>query len=72
MTTIVERLRIWPAADGADGLASHFVEALMREAADEIERLMADLATYSTDTESTENRIIDAEFAATEAKSEIE
>lgn len=34
----------------------------------EIDRLKADLATFGKDTEATENRVIDAEFAATEAK----
>lgn len=41
MTDIVERLRMWPAADGKDGLSGQFVEALMVEAAAEIERLRA-------------------------------
>jgi hypothetical protein len=36
----------------------------LRDAADEIERLQADLATFGKDTEATENRIINAEFAA--------
>jgi len=39
LTDIIDRLRIWPAADGKDGLSSTYVEALMREAADELERL---------------------------------
>ena len=39
MTDIVERLRMWPAAEGKDALAGHFVEALVQEAALEIERL---------------------------------
>src|ERR1700680_2227780 len=43
-------------------------DPLLIEAADEIERLRAYLATYSKDTEATENRIIDAEFAATKAQ----
>jgi chromosome segregation ATPase len=37
----------------------------------EIERLRIDLATYSKETEATENRIIDAEFKAQELKAEI-
>lgn len=40
--------------------------------AQENERLRADLATYSKDTEATENRIIDAEFAAQEWQAEVE
>ncbi|QUS39584.1 hypothetical protein RPMA_12605 [Tardiphaga alba] len=42
MTDIVEKLTIWPAADGADALAGHFVEALMQEAAAEITKLRAE------------------------------
>jgi hypothetical protein len=38
---IVERLRMWPATEGKDAFSSAHVEALMREAADEIERLRA-------------------------------
>jgi hypothetical protein len=43
MADIVERLRIWPAADGKDGLSSDYVVSLMGEAADEIERLTGEL-----------------------------
>jgi hypothetical protein len=39
MSDLDERLRMWPAADGQDGLSSGYVEALMREAADENKRL---------------------------------
>ncbi len=42
MTDLVEKLTIWPAADGADALAGHFVEALMQEAAAEITKLRAE------------------------------
>lgn len=42
MTDIVEKLTIWPAADGADALAGHFVEALMQEAIAEITKLRAE------------------------------
>ena len=42
------------------------------EAADELARLRADLATFGKDTVATENRIIDAEFMAQELRAEIE
>lgn len=42
MTDIIEKLTIWPAADGADALAGHFVESLMQEAAAEITKLRAE------------------------------
>ena len=41
---LCELLRIWPAADGEDGLSSHYVEGLMVAARLEIERLSAALS----------------------------
>lgn len=60
MSILLERLR-----------ADHSTRT-EREAADEIERLTADLATYSKDTEDIEGRIIDAEFKAIDAQAENE
>lgn len=39
MTDIVERLRVWPAAYGEDAMSSTYVGSVMKQAADEIERL---------------------------------
>jgi len=44
---------------------------LLARAADEIERLRADLATFGNDTVATENRIIDAEFKAQELRTAL-
>jgi len=41
MTDIVERLRVWPAAYGEDSLSLTYVGWVMKQAADEIERLRA-------------------------------
>lgn len=42
MNDIVERLRVWPAAYGEDSLSSTYVGWVMKQAADEIERLRDD------------------------------
>lgn len=49
MTDIVERLRVWPAAYGEDALSSTYVGAVMKDAAEEIERLRAALAPFAGD-----------------------
>jgi chromosome segregation ATPase len=51
--------------------ANALLHALIGNREAEIERLRIDLATYSKETEATENRIIDAEFKAQELKAEI-
>lgn len=37
LATLIDQMRIWPAADGKDGLNSTYVEKLLREASDELE-----------------------------------
>lgn len=71
---------VWPWSL-PDGTASHGADMVLKaldvagfviaEKA-EVEQLRAALATYSKDTEATENRIIDAEFAAQEWQAEVE
>ena len=63
MTNIVEQAR---------AVQHPACKPLVNELANEIERLKADLATYVNNTETTENRIIDAEFAAQELRADNE
>ncbi len=49
LRAIAERLRMWPATDGAgDGLSSSYVGNLMTQAADAITSLLADLEAAET------------------------
>lgn len=41
LMALAAKLRMWPAADGADGRSSSYIESLMQEAADAFDRLAA-------------------------------